>query len=144
MASQLTHVRNGNRRYDVTVAVRDSRSDPRRARQAVHDLVTTDQARIVLTMAGTQVLPAVADACEAPRVPCLSTTFPWQVYVHARGAAPGHALRWTYHFAWGLDDIATVFARMWSRSTALTPSAACGTTTSKAPCSATTSTASCR
>ncbi|MFE1036866.1 ABC transporter substrate-binding protein [Streptomyces sp. NPDC058807] len=60
-------------------------------------------------------LLAVADACEALRVPCLSTTFPWQAYVHSRGAAPGHALRWTYHFAWGLDDIATVFARMWEQ-----------------------------
>ncbi|MDN3246027.1 MULTISPECIES: ABC transporter substrate-binding protein [unclassified Streptomyces] len=114
-APQLARVRHGNRHYDVTVAVRDSRSDPAAARQAVHDLVTTDQAHIVLTMAGTQVLPAVADACEELRVPCLSTTFPWQAYVHSRGADPGHAFRWTYHFAWGLDDIATVFARMWEQ-----------------------------
>ncbi|MEU3729619.1 ABC transporter substrate-binding protein [Streptomyces sp. NPDC033538] len=115
LAPQLKHVRNGSSRYDVSVAVRDSRSDPAAARQAVHDLVTTDQAHIVLTMAGTQVLPAVADACEELRVPCLSTTFPWQAYVHSRGAAPGHHFRWTYHFAWGLDDIATVFAQMWEQ-----------------------------
>ncbi|WP_228988752.1 ABC transporter substrate-binding protein [Streptomyces sp. DH8] len=115
LAPQLGHVRNGNRRYDVTVAVRDSRSDPGAARQAVHDLVTLDQAHIVLTMAGTQVLPAVAEACEELRIPCVSTTFPWQAYVHARGASPGHAFRWTYHFAWGLDDIAGVFARMWEQ-----------------------------
>ncbi|WP_395575856.1 ABC transporter substrate-binding protein [Streptomyces sp. BK79] len=43
------------------------------------------------------------------------TTFPWQAYVHSRGADPEHAFRWTYHFAWGLDDIATVFARMWEQ-----------------------------
>ncbi|MFD5007734.1 ABC transporter substrate-binding protein [Streptomyces mutabilis] len=115
LAPQLAHVRNGNRRYDVTTAVRDSRSDPAAARQAVHDLVTADQAHIVLTMAGTQVLPAVADACEELGVPCLSTTFPWQAYVHSRGVDRGHAFRWTYHFAWGLDDIATVFARMWEQ-----------------------------
>ncbi|GGQ01296.1 ABC transporter substrate-binding protein [Streptomyces mutabilis] len=115
LAPQLAHVRNGNRRYDVTIAVRDSRSDPAAARQAVHDLVTADQAHIVLTMAGTQVLPAVADACEELGVPCLSTTFPWQAYVHSRGADRGHTFRWTYHFAWGLDDIATVFARMWEQ-----------------------------
>ncbi|MDQ0383267.1 hypothetical protein J2S54_000087 [Streptomyces sp. DSM 42143] len=56
-------------------------------------------------MAGTQVLPAVADACEELGVPCLSATFPWQASVHSRGADRGHAFRWTYHFAWGLDDI---------------------------------------
>ncbi|MFJ8668949.1 ABC transporter substrate-binding protein [Streptomyces sp. NPDC093600] len=115
LAPQLRHLRNGSRRYDLSIVVRDSRSEPAAARQAVHDLVTADQAHIVLTMAGTQVLPAVADACEELRVPCLSTTFPWQAYVHSRGATPGHSFRWTYHFAWGLDDIATAFARMWEQ-----------------------------
>ncbi|MFV2118576.1 ABC transporter substrate-binding protein [Streptomyces sp. Act-28] len=115
LAPRWGHLRNGDRRHDVTVAVRDSRSDPGAARQAVRDLVALDEAHIVLTMAGTQVLPAVADTCEELEVPCLSTTFPWQAYVHARGADPGHTFRWTYHFAWGLDDIATVFAHMWER-----------------------------
>ncbi|MFE0452414.1 ABC transporter substrate-binding protein [Streptomyces sp. NPDC058914] len=115
LAPQLEHIRNGNRRYDVSVAIRDSRSDPAAARQAVHDLVTTEQAHLVLTMAGTQVPPAVADACEELRVPCLSTTFPWQAYVHSRGDGLRHCFRWTYHFAWGLDDIATVFAHMWEQ-----------------------------
>ncbi|WP_414719829.1 ABC transporter substrate-binding protein [Streptomyces sp.] len=124
LTSQLKHVRNGSSRYDVSVAVRDSRSDPGAARQAVRDLVAIDQAHIVLTMAGTQVLPAVADTCEELRVPCLSTTFPWQAYVHARGAAPGHHFQWTYHFAWGLDDIATVFAQMWEQ-TGGTPTIGC-------------------
>jgi branched-chain amino acid transport system substrate-binding protein len=113
LGPRLAHVRNGSRPYDVTVAVRDSRSDPEAARQAVRDLVDVDAAHIVLTMAGTRVLPAVTDACEAAEVPCVSTTFPWQAYVHTRGADPGHRFRWTYHFAWGLDDIATVFADLW-------------------------------
>ncbi|CAL9329013.1 hypothetical protein SUDANB113_00028 [Streptomyces sp. enrichment culture] len=39
----------------------------------------------------------------------------WQAYLHARDAAPGHRFRWTYHFAWGLDDIAAVFADLWER-----------------------------
>ncbi|MFC9971549.1 ABC transporter substrate-binding protein [Spirillospora sp. NPDC127200] len=115
LAPQLEHVRNGPRRYDLSVAVRDSRSDPEAARRAVHDLVAVDRAHIVLTMAGTQVLPAVADACEESQVPCLSTTFPWQAYVHSRGVGPEHRFQWTYHFAWGLDDIATVFAQLWEQ-----------------------------
>ncbi|MEU0337018.1 ABC transporter substrate-binding protein [Streptomyces sp. NPDC006193] len=111
-APRLARVRNGGG-HKVSVVVRDSRSDPAAARRAVHDLAATDRAHIVLTMAGTQVLPAVADACEELGVPCLSTTFPWQTYVRARGADPGHRFRWTYHFAWGLDDIAAVFAQLW-------------------------------
>lgn len=115
LAPRLRHVRNNGRRHEVTIAVRDSHSDPQAARQAVRDLVGDDGAHLVLTMAGTQVLPAVADTCEQLGVPCLSTTFPWQAYVHARGADPAHRFRWTYHFAWGLDDIAAVFASLWER-----------------------------
>ncbi|MFI6851255.1 ABC transporter substrate-binding protein [Streptomyces sp. NPDC050416] len=115
LAPRLAHLRSGGRRYDVTVAVRDSRSDPDAARQAVRELAGADGANVVLTMAGTRVLPAVTDACEEAGVPCVSTTFPWQAYVDARGARPGHRFRWTYHFAWGLDDIAAVFADLWER-----------------------------
>ncbi|MEV5384610.1 hypothetical protein [Streptomyces sp. NPDC052721] len=45
-----------------------------------------DGAHIVLTMAGTQVLPAVTDTCEKAAVPCVSTTSPWQAYVPARAS----------------------------------------------------------
>jgi branched-chain amino acid transport system substrate-binding protein len=45
----------------------------------------------------------------------VSTTFPWQAYVHRPGAEEHERFAWTYHFAWGLDDIATVFAEMWER-----------------------------
>ncbi|MEV7083297.1 ABC transporter substrate-binding protein [Streptomyces sp. NPDC093516] len=114
LAPRLAHVRNGGRRHTVTVAVRDSRSDPEAARRAVRELAAAG-AHLVLTMAGTRVLPAVTDACEEAGVPCVSTTFPWQAYLHARAAGPGHRFRWTYHFAWGLDDIAAVFADLWER-----------------------------
>ncbi|OKJ93476.1 ABC transporter substrate-binding protein [Streptomyces sp. CB03234] len=87
---------------------RDSRSSAEGARRAVRELVEVERARIVVTLAGTEVLPAVADACEEAGVPCLSTTFPWQVYYHG-----GRRRRWTYHFCWGLDDIAETFADLW-------------------------------
>ncbi|MGW0482157.1 ABC transporter substrate-binding protein [Nonomuraea sp. NPDC003214] len=115
LAPQLTRVRNGNRLHPLRVAVRDSRSDPAHARRAVRELVDQEQAHIVITMAGTQVLPAVVDACEALQVPCVSTTFPWQAYIHRPGAREPKRFAWAYHFAWGLDDIATVFAEMWER-----------------------------
>jgi branched-chain amino acid transport system substrate-binding protein len=93
--------------------VRDSRSDPAHAREAVRGLVAEDGADIVVAMAGTRVLPAVVGTCEELRVPCLSTTFPWQAFARGRAAAADGPFPWSHHFAWGLDDIAEVFAEMW-------------------------------
>ncbi|ONK15198.1 ABC transporter substrate-binding protein [Streptomyces sp. MP131-18] len=112
LAPRLARLHGGGRRR-VRIAVRDSRSDPAAARLAVRQLAVEERAQIVLTMAGTHVLPAVTETCEALGVPCVSTTFPWQAYVHARGAEGRPPFRWTYHFAWGLDDIAAVFAELW-------------------------------
>ncbi|MFB4271301.1 hypothetical protein [Nonomuraea sp. GTA35] len=67
LAPAVTHVVNDGRRHDLRLAGRDSRSDPAVARRAVHELVEHERAQIVLTLGGTQVLPAVADTCE--RVP---------------------------------------------------------------------------
>lgn len=114
LAPRLTEVRN-TRRHPLRFATRDSRSDPVHAAQAVGELVEHDRADVVITMAGTKVLPAVAGACEALGVPCVSTTFPWQAYVYSRADDIDHRFDWTYHFAWGLDDIAAVFADIWER-----------------------------
>ncbi|MFB4285256.1 ABC transporter substrate-binding protein [Nonomuraea sp. MTCD27] len=111
----LRHIINGRHRYPVRLAWRDSRSNPVTARQAVRDLIQLDNAQIVVTMAGTQVLPAVADTCEELGVPCLSTAFPWQGFVYGRGGDPSRPFTWTNHFAWGIDDIADVFAELWQR-----------------------------
>ncbi|MBZ4319254.1 ABC transporter substrate-binding protein [Streptomyces sp. SCA2-4] len=109
----LRRLVNGGREYAVRLVERDSRSTAEGAGQAVHELVHGEDARIVLTLAGTRVLPAVADACETAGVPCVSSTFPWQVYYYGRGADDGAPFRWTYHFCWGLDTIAEVFADLW-------------------------------
>ncbi|MEV4109373.1 ABC transporter substrate-binding protein [Nonomuraea sp. NPDC049695] len=113
LAPTVTHVVNDGRRHNLRLAGRDSRSDPAVARRAVHELVEHERAQVVLTLGGTQVLPAVADTCEELGVPCVSTTFPWQAYVYGRGGDPSRPFAWTYHFAWGLDDIADVFTEMW-------------------------------
>ncbi|MEU7278201.1 ABC transporter substrate-binding protein [Streptomyces sp. NPDC045431] len=97
----------------VRLVSRDSRSTAEGARRAVRELVRDEGARMVVTLAGTEVLPAVADSCEEAGVPCLSSTFPWQVYFYGRGATDRRPFRWTYHFCWGLDDIAETFADLW-------------------------------
>ncbi|MTE22082.1 ABC transporter substrate-binding protein [Streptomyces sp. TRM43335] len=110
---ELRRIRNGGRHHAVRMASRDSRSSADGAREAVRRLVRDEGARIVLTLAGTEVLPAVADTCEEEGVPCVSSTFPWQVYYYGRGATARRPFRWTYHFCWGLDDIAETFADLW-------------------------------
>ncbi|GAA2603958.1 ABC transporter substrate-binding protein [Streptomyces axinellae] len=110
---RLRHVVNGGRRHDVRLVSRDSRSDPEGARLATEELIRDEQAKIVVTLAGTQVLPAVADTCEALETPCVTSTFPWQVYYFGRGATLERSFDWTYHYCWGLDDIAATFAEMW-------------------------------
>lgn len=90
----------------------DSRSDPAAAAQAARDLAADPQVALVLTMAGTRTVPAIAAACQSARIPCLSTALPWQVY---RGSLPPSdpAQRWGFHFCWGLGDIGRVFAQLW-------------------------------
>jgi branched-chain amino acid transport system substrate-binding protein len=101
----------GGRR--IRVVGRDSRPTVEGARQAVAELIRDEGAVMVLTLAGTEVLPAVADACEAAGTPCVSSTFPWQVYYYGRGADDGRPFARTFHFCWGLDDIAGTFADLW-------------------------------
>ncbi|WP_229844731.1 ABC transporter substrate-binding protein [Streptomyces cinnamoneus] len=116
LAPRLTHLAHGSRRLPLRLAWRDSRSDADGARRAVAELVRDEGVQAVVTTDGTRVLPAVADSCEVLGIPCVSTAFPWQTYLLGRGAEPAaRPFRWTYHFAWGLDDIAAVFAEMWER-----------------------------
>ncbi len=115
LAPCLEGITHGGRRLCVRIAMRDSRSEPEAARQAVRELAEQDRVSLVLTMAGTQVLPAVTSVCEELGVPCVSATFPWQAFGAARGGDPLVAFDWTYHFAWGLDGIAGVFADLWER-----------------------------
>lgn len=93
----------------VRIVERDSRSAPDPARRAVDELAGSDRADVVVTLAGTSVLPAVAGRCEELGVPCVFSTFPWQAYCGDRTGP----FTWTYHFSWGIDDIAATFADLW-------------------------------
>jgi branched-chain amino acid transport system substrate-binding protein len=99
----------------VELTWRDSYSNPVAAAWAAQELAADNRVVLVLTMAGTKVVPAVAGTCAAVHVPCLSTALPWQVYC-GRDALSGPRLRWAFHFCWGLDDIAAVFADLWQQT----------------------------
>ncbi|HEX2313123.1 MAG TPA: ABC transporter substrate-binding protein [Thermomonospora sp.] len=93
----------------VRLEWRDSRSEPEPARRAVRELAADPGVALVVTMAGTHMVPAVAAECRAAGVPCVSSTLPWQVY----RAMSGDDGQWGAHFCWGLGDIGTVFAGLW-------------------------------
>ncbi|TWP50709.1 ABC transporter substrate-binding protein [Lentzea tibetensis] len=93
------------REHDVLL--RDSGSTAAGARRAAEELILRDGVPLVVTLGGTDTLPAVVEVCERLRTPCVSTVLPWQVWLGSRSP------EWTFHFCWGVDDIATVFADMW-------------------------------
>ncbi|SES14391.1 amino acid/amide ABC transporter substrate-binding protein, HAAT family [Lentzea xinjiangensis] len=97
--------------WPVDVLVRDSASTPEGARAAALSLADAG-VRAVVTLGGTETLPAVARACTEREVPCVSTTLPWQVF-RAEVFDARHRPGWAFHFSWGVDDIATVFADLW-------------------------------
>ncbi|REF01176.1 ABC transporter substrate-binding protein [Thermomonospora umbrina] len=107
MAPLLAGVAGGDRR--VRLVGKDSRSEPGAARRAVRELAADPRMVLVVTMAGTEMVPAIAAECRDARIPCLSTTLPWQVY---RGMFEDDG-SWGAHFCWGLGDIGAVFAGLW-------------------------------
>jgi branched-chain amino acid transport system substrate-binding protein len=90
LGPKLHQIINGRRRWEVRLACRDSCSEPGAAREAAAELINQEQAQVVVTMAGTRVLPAVADICETLDTPCVYSTFPWQAYFFGRGADSEH------------------------------------------------------
>ncbi|GAA3987788.1 ABC transporter substrate-binding protein [Allokutzneria multivorans] len=87
----------------------DSRSTVEGARAATRRLIEREGVRLVVCLGGTSVLPAITETCERLRTPCVSTALPWQVYRYGRD----RDFDWTFHFCWGLDDIAATFADLW-------------------------------
>ncbi|MEU4746363.1 ABC transporter substrate-binding protein, partial [Actinosynnema sp. NPDC023658] len=97
--------------WPVEVLVRDSASTADGARAAALSLADAG-VRLVVTLGGTETLPAVARACTEREVPCVSTTLPWQVFA-GEVFDDRHRPGWAFHFSWGVDDIAEVFADLW-------------------------------
>lgn len=101
----LTRTASGDR---LRWHLRDSLSTTDGVTEAAARLVRDERVHLVVTLGGTQLVPAVVAACRRLAVPCVSTTLPWQVY---RDGTDKSA--WAHHFCWGLDDIAGAFADAW-------------------------------
>jgi branched-chain amino acid transport system substrate-binding protein len=106
-------VKVGTSSVPISVTVKDSQSDPRRAADAASQLILQDQVDLMLVASTPDTVNPVADQCEANGVPCISSVAPWEAFYFARGGKPDKAFKWTYHFFWGLGDIIGVFQDLW-------------------------------
>jgi branched-chain amino acid transport system substrate-binding protein len=106
----------GGKTYAVEILDRDTQSDPSRAGQLAKDLITNSGIDLMLAISTPETINPVADACEAAGVPCLSTVMPWEAWYFGRGAKPGEPspFKWTYHFGFGVDEIAKTYIKQWS------------------------------
>jgi branched-chain amino acid transport system substrate-binding protein len=110
----------GGRAHPVEILVKDSQSDPVRAREVARQLIDEDQVHMLLVSSTPETTNPVADACEQAGVPCISTVTPYQPWFLARDPAQNpeqpRPYRWTWHFYWGLEDLIGVFADMWGQT----------------------------
>ena len=100
--------------YDVEIVVKDTQSDPARAADVAAELILEDGADMILVSSTPETTNPVSDQCEANGVVCISTVAPWQAWYFGRGATPEDGFDWTYHFFWGLGEIASVYSEMWA------------------------------
>lgn len=108
----------GGTSYSVEILLKDSQSDPKRAGEVAGELINTDGVDILMAHATPETTVPVAAQCEANATPCITADTPWQPWVAGLGANPGDkatALKWSYHFFWGLEDMAAVYMDIWGQ-----------------------------
>jgi branched-chain amino acid transport system substrate-binding protein len=106
----------GGMAYSVDIIVKDAQSDSKRAGEVAAELINTDGVDIVMAQGTPDIVNPVADQCEANATPCITSVAPWQPYFIGRGGVPGEtSFNWTYHFFWGLEDVAGTYVDMWNQ-----------------------------
>jgi branched-chain amino acid transport system substrate-binding protein len=110
-------LRIGGASYPIEIVPKDTQSDPNRAAQVAADLINSDKVDIVLVSSTPETTNPVTGQCEANGVPCISTVAPWQPWFLGQQQDPANPkpFKWAYHFFWGLEDIESVFADMWTQ-----------------------------
>jgi branched-chain amino acid transport system substrate-binding protein len=78
-------------------------------------MINTDGVDMIVAEGTPDIVNPVADQCEANATPCITTVAPWQPYFFGRGGTKDKPFKWTYHFFWGLEDVAATYQDMWSQ-----------------------------
>jgi branched-chain amino acid transport system substrate-binding protein len=108
-------IKAGDRSYKVQIIVKDSQSDSNRAGQVASDLINNEDVDMLMASATPDIDDPVSEQCEANSVPCLTSVAPWQPFA-IRGSSKEPAdLKYSYHFFWGLEDVAAVQSDIWGQ-----------------------------
>jgi len=100
--------------YEVEILVRDAQSDSTRASEVADELINSEGADLILASSTPDITNPVSEQCEANSIPCITTVAPWQPYAIRSGDEPAD-LQYSYHFFWGLEDVAAVYSEMWQQ-----------------------------
>jgi len=104
---------NGGVSYEVQIITRDDQSKTTRASEVAADLILRDKVDLLVSSGAPETTNAVADQAEANEVPCITGMTPWQPYFFGRHGIPDKGFTWTYHFAFGLEDIIATYLALW-------------------------------
>ena len=105
----------GSTTYPVNIVVADSQSDPNRASEVTKQLITQNNADMVVVTSTPEVTNPVASVCEAQGMPCVATVVPWESWYFGRGAKPGTTFTYTTMFFFGIPAVRQCFIPMWNR-----------------------------
>ncbi|MEV1065581.1 ABC transporter substrate-binding protein [Streptomyces sp. NPDC050263] len=105
----------GGKKYSVEIVDRDSQSNPQTAAEVATDLINGKRIDLMLVTSTPETVNPVADACEAAKIPCLSTAVPWEAWYFGRGATPEKPFTYTYHFFIGVAEIQAAYTSLWTK-----------------------------
>jgi branched-chain amino acid transport system substrate-binding protein len=106
-------ISNGGVNYEVQIISKDSQSSTTRASEVASDLILKDKVDLLVSSGAPEITNAVADQAEANEIPCITGMAPWQPYFFGRHGTPDKGFTWTYHFAFGLEDIFASYLALW-------------------------------
>jgi branched-chain amino acid transport system substrate-binding protein len=120
----------GSKKYDITIMVADSQSDPSRASQVARQLILDNNIDLLLVSSTPETVNPVAVVAETEGVPCLGTNDPWESWYSGLGGnpAPGHATtayQYNTLFFFGLKELQGCYVPMWNRLAGANKNVAC-------------------
>src|SRR5580693_10475864 len=101
-------------KHPVQIIYKDSQSNPNRAAEETAQLINNDKVDLIVGSSTSDTVIPVSDQCELAGVPCVTSDDPWQAWFFGRRGDPKKGFEWTYHFFWGFDMVANMFAEMWT------------------------------
>jgi branched-chain amino acid transport system substrate-binding protein len=110
----------GGKTYNVQIVEKDAQSVPSTSAMVAQQLISGSAVDLLLATSTPEVVVPVSSAAEAAGVPCISTVVPWEAWwlslggsLTAMGVPNSPALKWVYHFSFGVPDFAASYLSLW-------------------------------